>query len=150
MLAMDPPPPPPTRPPPTRPTPTPPPHHPTRRDRRCVRRQCFECRMVAAPLTQQFSQTATEYERQYDSARGGDYSRFHGYAYDGIWAIASALHQVRVTSHLTPWSHCTRGEVWGFEFWCHILCWRITPFSPVVASMIYLPIVWLLAVNVWY
>ena len=41
------------------------------------------------------SQTASEYKKQYDRARGKDYSRFHGYAYDGIWAIASALHQVR-------------------------------------------------------
>ncbi|XP_022255170.1 gamma-aminobutyric acid type B receptor subunit 2-like [Limulus polyphemus] len=36
-----------------------------------------------------------EYEAQYDGARKGSYSRFHGYAYDGIWAIALAMQKVR-------------------------------------------------------
>ncbi|XP_076371386.1 gamma-aminobutyric acid type B receptor subunit 2-like isoform X2 [Tachypleus tridentatus] len=35
-----------------------------------------------------------EYEAQYDRARRGSYSRFHGYAYDGIWAIALAIQKV--------------------------------------------------------
>ncbi|XP_022257647.1 gamma-aminobutyric acid type B receptor subunit 2-like, partial [Limulus polyphemus] len=36
-----------------------------------------------------------EYEAQYNQARRGSYSRFHGYAYDGIWAIALAIEKVR-------------------------------------------------------
>ena len=35
-----------------------------------------------------------EYEDEYNSRRGNDYSRFHGYAYDGIWAIALAIEHV--------------------------------------------------------
>ncbi|XP_043240223.1 gamma-aminobutyric acid type B receptor subunit 2-like isoform X2 [Amphibalanus amphitrite] len=48
--------------------------------------------------------TASEYKKQYDHVRGKDYSRFHGYAYDGIWAIASALHQVtwRIRHNQSP------------------------------------------------
>ncbi|XP_037074504.1 gamma-aminobutyric acid type B receptor subunit 2-like, partial [Pollicipes pollicipes] len=38
--------------------------------------------------------TASQYYEQYNHVRGNAYSRFHGYAYDGIWAIASTLHQV--------------------------------------------------------
>ncbi|XP_037069526.1 gamma-aminobutyric acid type B receptor subunit 2-like [Pollicipes pollicipes] len=37
--------------------------------------------------------TASQYYEQYNHVRGNAYSRFHGYAYDGIWAIASTLHQ---------------------------------------------------------
>ncbi|XP_022258577.1 gamma-aminobutyric acid type B receptor subunit 2-like, partial [Limulus polyphemus] len=39
--------------------------------------------------------TPAEYEAQYNKARRGQYSRFHGYAYDGIWAIALAIQKVR-------------------------------------------------------
>lgn len=31
---------------------------------------------------------------EYDSRRGGEYSRFHGYTYDGIWAAALAIQYV--------------------------------------------------------
>ena len=31
---------------------------------------------------------------EYDSRRGTEYSRFHGYTYDGIWAVALAIQHV--------------------------------------------------------
>ncbi|RZC34862.1 7tm 3 and/or ANF receptor domain containing protein [Asbolus verrucosus] len=44
--------------------------------------------------------TADEYKTEYDSRRGGEYSRFHGYTYDGIWAVALAIqnvaHKIRI------------------------------------------------------
>lgn len=39
-------------------------------------------------------QTADEYQAEYDSRRGNEYSRFHGYTYDGIWAVAIAIQHV--------------------------------------------------------
>lgn len=39
-------------------------------------------------------QTADEYLSEYDSRRGNEYSRFHGYTYDGIWAAALAIQYV--------------------------------------------------------
>lgn len=41
-----------------------------------------------------FFQTAEEYRLEYDNLRGGDYSRFHGYTYDGIWTMALAIQHV--------------------------------------------------------
>ncbi|KAK9876297.1 hypothetical protein WA026_012595 [Henosepilachna vigintioctopunctata] len=38
--------------------------------------------------------TADEYQSEYDSRRGKEYSRFHGYTYDGIWAVALAIQNV--------------------------------------------------------
>ncbi|KAF5290089.1 hypothetical protein FQA39_LY14870 [Lamprigera yunnana] len=38
--------------------------------------------------------TAEEYSIEYDSRRGKEYSRFHGYTYDGIWAVALAIQHV--------------------------------------------------------
>ncbi|XP_063230509.1 gamma-aminobutyric acid type B receptor subunit 2 [Bacillus rossius redtenbacheri] len=38
--------------------------------------------------------TAQEYQLEYDSRRGGEYSRFHGYTYDGVWAVALAIQYV--------------------------------------------------------
>ncbi|XP_037951958.1 gamma-aminobutyric acid type B receptor subunit 2-like [Teleopsis dalmanni] len=38
--------------------------------------------------------TADEYLAEYDSLRGTEYSRFHGYTYDGIWAAALAIQYV--------------------------------------------------------
>ncbi|XP_076255856.1 gamma-aminobutyric acid type B receptor subunit 2 isoform X1 [Rhynchophorus ferrugineus] len=38
--------------------------------------------------------TADEYKLEYDSRRGVEYSRFHGYTYDGIWAVALAIQNV--------------------------------------------------------
>ncbi|KAJ8953710.1 hypothetical protein NQ314_007320 [Rhamnusium bicolor] len=38
--------------------------------------------------------TADEYRTEYDSRRGIEYSRFHGYTYDGIWAVALAIQHV--------------------------------------------------------
>ena len=44
-------------------------------------------------------QTAQAYRKLYNRKRKKDYSKYHGYAYDGIWVIAKAidnvLHQTR-------------------------------------------------------
>nr|KAF7425467.1 hypothetical protein H0235_007905 [Vespula pensylvanica] len=39
-------------------------------------------------------QTPDQYRVEYDSRRGNEYSRFHGYTYDGIWAVALAIQHV--------------------------------------------------------
>ncbi|XP_058796020.1 gamma-aminobutyric acid type B receptor subunit 2 isoform X2 [Phymastichus coffea] len=38
--------------------------------------------------------TPDEYLKEYDNRRGLEYSRFHGYAYDGIWTVALAIQHV--------------------------------------------------------
>ncbi|XP_076162250.1 gamma-aminobutyric acid type B receptor subunit 2 [Ptiloglossa arizonensis] len=38
--------------------------------------------------------TPNQYRVEYDSRRGTEYSRFHGYTYDGIWAVALAIQHV--------------------------------------------------------
>ncbi|XP_057667977.1 gamma-aminobutyric acid type B receptor subunit 2 isoform X1 [Diorhabda carinulata] len=38
--------------------------------------------------------TADEYNSEYETRRGEEYSRFHGYTYDGIWALALAIQNV--------------------------------------------------------
>ncbi|XP_046822046.1 gamma-aminobutyric acid type B receptor subunit 2 isoform X2 [Vespa crabro] len=38
--------------------------------------------------------TPDQYRVEYDSRRGKEYSRFHGYTYDGIWAVALAIQHV--------------------------------------------------------
>ncbi|XP_068624741.1 gamma-aminobutyric acid type B receptor subunit 2 [Battus philenor] len=38
--------------------------------------------------------TAKDYQVEYDRRRGLEYSRFHGYTYDGIWAMALAIQSV--------------------------------------------------------
>ncbi|CAH2098992.1 unnamed protein product [Euphydryas editha] len=38
--------------------------------------------------------TAKDYQVEYDRRRGNEYSRFHGYTYDGIWAMALAIQTV--------------------------------------------------------
>lgn len=40
------------------------------------------------------SQTPDQYQVEYNSRRGGEYSRFHGYTYDGIWTVALAVKHV--------------------------------------------------------
>ncbi|XP_045526687.1 gamma-aminobutyric acid type B receptor subunit 2 isoform X1 [Pieris brassicae] len=44
--------------------------------------------------------TAKDYQVEYDRRRGIEYSRFHGYTYDGIWAMALAIqivaHRVKI------------------------------------------------------
>ncbi|XP_064409264.1 gamma-aminobutyric acid type B receptor subunit 2 [Latimeria chalumnae] len=42
--------------------------------------------------------TPQQYEKEYIERSGGDYSKFHGYAYDGIWVIAKTLHRVIVNN----------------------------------------------------
>ena len=41
-----------------------------------------------------FQQTPKEYLQAYNRKRGRHYSRFHGYAYDGIWVIATAIDSI--------------------------------------------------------
>ncbi|XP_025153701.1 gamma-aminobutyric acid type B receptor subunit 2 isoform X2 [Harpegnathos saltator] len=38
--------------------------------------------------------TPDQYQIEYDSRRGSEYSRFHGYTYDGIWTVALAVKHV--------------------------------------------------------
>ncbi|GAB1862196.1 GABR2 protein [Camponotus japonicus] len=38
--------------------------------------------------------TPEQYQDEYDSRRGSEYSRFHGYTYDGIWTVALAVKHV--------------------------------------------------------
>ncbi|XP_033112630.1 gamma-aminobutyric acid type B receptor subunit 2-like [Anneissia japonica] len=38
--------------------------------------------------------TALEYKTLYKKARGDNFSRFHGYAYDGVWVMAQVLDKV--------------------------------------------------------
>nr|CAD7405439.1 unnamed protein product [Timema cristinae] len=51
----------------------------------------------------QLVMTAEEYLLEYDSRRGVEYSRFHGYTYDGVWAVALAIqhvaHRIRHIRH---------------------------------------------------
>ncbi|PVD34099.1 hypothetical protein C0Q70_05362 [Pomacea canaliculata] len=42
----------------------------------------------------EWGKTPEEYKRLYDLERGSEYSVYHGYAYDGIWVIAHALHRL--------------------------------------------------------
>ncbi|XP_071631957.1 gamma-aminobutyric acid type B receptor subunit 2 [Temnothorax longispinosus] len=45
--------------------------------------------------------TPDQYEEEYNSRRGGEYSRFHGYTYDGIWTVALAVkHVARRIRHI--------------------------------------------------
>lgn len=43
-----------------------------------------------------YIQTAYEYEAAYNRLRNKEYSKYHGYAYDGIWTIAFAIHLVDI------------------------------------------------------
>ncbi|XP_029170318.1 gamma-aminobutyric acid type B receptor subunit 2, partial [Nylanderia fulva] len=45
--------------------------------------------------------TPDQYQVEYDSRRGNEYSRFHGYTYDGIWTVALAVkHVARRIRHI--------------------------------------------------
>lgn len=45
------------------------------------------------------SQTSKEYKQEYDMRRGDEYSRFHGYTYDGVWTAALAIQEVARKVH---------------------------------------------------
>lgn len=53
---------------------------------------------------------------EYDSRRGKEYSRFHGYTYDGIWAVAMAIqnvaHNIRALHPLTVNDFRYRDPLW--------------------------------------
>lgn len=50
------------------------------------------CNIKLSPFHPSSSrQTADEYLKEYNRRRGNEYSRFHGYTYDGIWAVALAI-----------------------------------------------------------
>lgn len=69
-------------------------------------------------------QTPSEYEAQYNKLRNKEYSRFHGYAYDGIWTLALAVHNVinKLRAQETPKSSTKvtdfqyRNNTWGRLF----------------------------------
>lgn len=69
-------------------------------------------------------QTPSEYEAQYNKLRNKEYSRFHGYAYDGIWTLALAVHNVinKLRAQETPGSSTKvtdfqyRNNTWGRLF----------------------------------
>lgn len=69
-------------------------------------------------------QTPSEYEAQYNKLRNKEYSRFHGYAYDGIWTLALAVHNVinKLRAQETPKSFTKvtdfqyRNSTWGKLF----------------------------------
>jgi len=44
-------------------------------------------------------QTSKEYQQEYDMRRGSEYSRFHGYTYDGVWTAALAIQEVARKVH---------------------------------------------------
>lgn len=50
--------------------------------------------MTLIKMNVYFDQTADEYMKEYNSRRGSEYSIFHGYTYDGIWAVAMAIQYV--------------------------------------------------------
>lgn len=62
-----------------------------------IRRRGNVVNVLVAPS----AQTTEQYQVEYDSRRGKEYSRFHGYTYDGIWAVALAIQRVasRITHH---------------------------------------------------
>ena len=39
-------------------------------------------------------QTSKDYENEYHKERHREYSRFHGYAYDGVWSLALVIDSV--------------------------------------------------------
>ncbi|XP_050425730.1 gamma-aminobutyric acid type B receptor subunit 2 [Adelges cooleyi] len=43
--------------------------------------------------------TSKEYQQEYDMRRGAEYSRFHGYTYDGVWTAALAIQEVARKVH---------------------------------------------------
>ncbi|EFN87915.1 Gamma-aminobutyric acid type B receptor subunit 2 [Harpegnathos saltator] len=45
-------------------------------------------------LSEALHGTPDQYQIEYDSRRGSEYSRFHGYTYDGIWTVALAVKHV--------------------------------------------------------
>jgi hypothetical protein len=46
-----------------------------------------------------YLQTSKEYQQEYDMRRGSEYSRFHGYTYDGVWTAALAIQEVARKVH---------------------------------------------------
>jgi len=46
-----------------------------------------------------YLQTSKEYPQEYDMRRGSEYSRFHGYTYDGVWTAALAIQEVARKVH---------------------------------------------------
>ncbi|XP_055332169.1 gamma-aminobutyric acid type B receptor subunit 2-like, partial [Paramacrobiotus metropolitanus] len=61
---------------------------------------------------------AGSYEKLYNRIRQADYSRFHGYTYDGVWAMAKAISIV--LNELPPWESIEdfnyKSEKWSKRF----------------------------------
>ncbi|CAG2111205.1 unnamed protein product, partial [Medioppia subpectinata] len=76
---------------------------------------------LTSSQTTDFGLTTYEYEAEYTRMRGSEYSRFHGYAYDGIWAIAFAVRSVHeklrsMSSSLTLKDFRYRDTFWAQLF----------------------------------
>lgn len=59
-----------------------------------------------------FHQTPAEYETMYNAKSGKEYSKFHGYAYDGVWVMAKALDKVLRTLK----SQNDEKRFWEFDY----------------------------------
>lgn len=55
--------------------------------------------LINGVLFSNYSQTSKEYQQEYDMRRGSEYSRFHGYTYDGVWTAALAIQEVARKVH---------------------------------------------------
>lgn len=61
----------------------------------CLSQLLFPVHSLRAhPVSFSQTKTADEYLKEYNRRRGNEYSRFHGYTYDGIWAVALAIQYV--------------------------------------------------------
>ncbi|XP_063854225.1 gamma-aminobutyric acid type B receptor subunit 2-like isoform X1 [Scylla paramamosain] len=73
------------------------------------------------PLSSSLERTVSgknisEYEREYDSMRRSEYSRFHGYTYDGVWAMALAIQAVGHQLHRINHQNRTNLTVQDFTY----------------------------------
>ncbi|KAK8747898.1 hypothetical protein OTU49_016218, partial [Cherax quadricarinatus] len=73
------------------------------------------------PLTTSLEKTVSgknisEYEREYNELRRSEYSRFHGYTYDGVWAMALAIQAVGHKLHRINHHNKTNKTVQDFSY----------------------------------
>ncbi|XP_047485840.1 gamma-aminobutyric acid type B receptor subunit 2-like [Penaeus chinensis] len=59
----------------------------------------------------------TQYEASYNRLRRNEYSRFHGYTYDGVWAMALAIQAVGHKLHKENRYRNTSITVKDFRYW---------------------------------
>jgi len=63
----------------------------------------FYCDSFPFLFNRFYLQPLSDYERRYNLARGQYYSRFHGYAYDGVWLMALALNKTLKADNQLHW-----------------------------------------------